>query len=123
MKEPMNTIEATELSAPQRGAGQWSGVVMIERPDLSKLPYGCQPMCRVMSARTVQLLGRRAIYELLPYALYAHLFTSQDGDHIFHEAEFNDGHLEVYGRSNRQEWVMFSMTKEQAGGGVFTGYH
>lgn len=116
-------MNITEEQPPfVRGTGQWEGVVMIERPDLSKLPYGIEPHCRVMSAKTVQLMGRRAIYEELPYALYSHLFTSQDGDHVFHQAEFKDGHLEVYGRSNRQEWVMFSMTAEQAGGKVFSGY-
>lgn len=97
---------------------------MIERPDISKLSYGVEPMCRVMSARTVQLDGRRAINCELPYSMFAHYFNSDDGDHLFCEAEFKDGHLEVYGkaRTNLKEWVIHSMTAEQAGGKIFTGY-
>ena len=108
-----------------RGAGDWAGVVMIERPDLNKLPYGIEPHCRVMSAKTVQLGNRRAIYCELPYSMFRQYFTSDDGDHIFCEAEFKDGHLEVYGRArtNLKEWVIHSMTEAQAGGKVFTGYH
>ena len=105
------------------GTGQWAGVVMIVRPDLSKLPYGIEPSCMVLSARTVQLNAKRAIACELPYAMVGHLFGSEDGDHIFHQAEFKDGHLELYGRSNRKEWVMFSMTEEQAGGKLYSGYH
>ena len=109
----------------ERGTGDWEGVVMIERSDVSKLPYGVEPMCRVMSARTVQLAGRRAIYCELPYAMFHHFFTSEDGDHIFCEAEFKDGHLEVYGRArtNIKEWILYSMTQEQSGGGVCDAYH
>jgi hypothetical protein len=108
----------------ERGTGAWEGVVMIIRPDLSKLPYGADPQCMVVSARTVQLGGRRAISQDLPYGLFAHHFTSEDGDHIFAEAEFKDGHLEVYGRarSNIKEWILYSMTDAQSGGGVNDAY-
>ena len=101
-----------------RGTGDWEGVVMIERPDESKMSYGEEPMCKVMSARTIQLNGRRAIYEVLPYGLFKQYFRSDDGDHIFCEAEFKDGHLEVYGRArtNLKEWVLFSMNAEQSAG-------
>ena len=103
-----------------KGTGQWAGVVMIERPDISKLSYGVEPMCRVMSARTLQLNGKRAIYEVMPYNLFSGYFSSDDGDHIFCEAEFKDGHLEVYGRAktNLKEWVLYSMTAEQAAGSL-----
>ena len=121
------SLEETPL---ERGAGEWAGVVMIERPDITRMPFGVDPMCRVMSARTVQLAGRRAIYERVPYSAVGHLFRSDDGDHIFCEAEFKvtdedgAGHLELYGRArtNLKEWVMFSMTQAQAGGKVFTDY-
>jgi hypothetical protein len=101
-----------------RGSGSWEGVVMVERPDMTKLSYGAEPNCRVMSARTVQLNGHRAIYCELPYALFKHIFTSDDKDHVFCEAEFKDGHLEVYGRAktNLKEWVLYSMTAEQSAG-------
>ena len=105
------TIEQAPLV---RGDCQWEGVVMIERPDISKMPYGSKPMCRVMSAKTVQLNGRRAICEVLPYELFAHIFTSEDGDHVFCEAGYKEGHLEVFGRArtNLKEWVLYSMTQE-----------
>lgn len=98
-----------------RGTGDWEGVVMVERPDTSKMSYGVEPVCRVMSARTIQLNGRRAIYELLSYKHFKDYFYADDGDHIFCEAEFKDGHLEVYGRArtNLKEWVLYSMTAAQ----------
>lgn len=102
------------------GDGDWAGVVMIERPDASKASYGQELKCRVMSARTVQLNGSRAIYELLPYEMFAPYFQSDAGDHIFCEAEYKSdgqggGHLEVYrkAQTNLKEWVLFSQTPEQ----------
>lgn len=108
----------TERALFTRGTGQWEGVVMVERPDLSRMPYGIEPDCRVMSARTVQMNGGRAIYCQLPYAMFREHFRAEDGDHIFCEAEFKDGHLEVYGRArtNLKEWVLFSMNAEQSAG-------
>ena len=111
-----DVIKATGDKAPfDRGTGDWEGVVMIERPDISKLSYGQEPMCRVMSARTINLNGMRAIYEVLPYNVFAQFFQSTDGDNIFCEAEFKDGHLEVYGRArtNLKEWVLYSQTEAQ----------
>jgi len=110
------SVELDKKEAPfTRGSGQWEGVVMIERPDVSRMSGGAQPMCRVMSARTVQLNGKRAIYCELPYEMFAAFFRSDDGDHIFCEAEFKDGHLEVYGRArtNLKDWVVYSQTEEQ----------
>ena len=108
-------IEKTHEKPPfLEGEGEWGGVVMVERPDLSRLPYGVEPMCRVMSARTVQLAGKRAIYCELPYEMFAHQFRSDDGDCIFLEAEYKDGHLECYRRSNAtlKDWVLYSQTQE-----------
>lgn len=114
----MHMQQATEAVPFVRGSGDWEGVVMIERPDETKLSYGAEPLCTVMSARTIQLNGKRAIYTKLPYGLFKHYFNSGDGDHIFCEAEFKDGHLEVYGRArtNLKEWVLYSMTAEQFAG-------
>jgi len=98
-----------------KGTGQWSGVVMIERPNLTNLSYGTDPQCRVMSARTIQLDGKRAIYCELPYSMLKQYFQSEDGDHCFVEAEFKDGHLEFYKKSKAKlkDWVLYSMTAEQ----------
>lgn len=103
----------------QRGSGDWAGVVMVIRPDVSRLSYGAQPMCHVVSARTVQFDGKRAIDEWMPYEMFACHFSSDDGDHIFCEAEYKadgmgGGFLEVYGRAqtNLKEWVVYSMGAE-----------
>jgi hypothetical protein len=99
-----------------KGMGDWAGVVMIQRPDLSKMSLGDRPLCRVMSARTVQFDGRRAIDEWLPYEMFAGYFSSTDGDHIFCESEYKSdgqggGFLQVYGlaQTNLKEWVIYSM--------------
>ena len=99
----------------EKGTGQWEGVVMIERPDMQSMAFGEDPQCRVMSARTIQLNGQRAIYCELPYSMLKHFFSSGDGDHCFVEAEFKDGHLEMYKKSNvtLKDWVLYSMTAEQ----------
>ncbi len=104
----------------ERGTGDWEGVIMVERPDISKLSHGDVPMCRVMSARTVQLGGRRAIYTQMPYWHFKDHFRCEDGDVIFLEAEWKadasgGGHLTWYGkaRTNLKEWVLYSQTAEQ----------
>jgi len=112
-----------ENTAPfTRGNGDWAGVVMVIRPDVTKMSFGAEPMCRVVSARTVQLNGRRAIDCMLPLKMLAHHFTSEDADHIFCEAEFKDnvcpdggGYLEIYGRSKStlQDWVLYSQSQKQ----------
>ena len=92
-----------------QGPAEWEGVVMVERPD----PTSPSPeMCRVMSARTIQLGGRRAIYCHLPLSMFQ--FNSDDGDVIFCEAEYRDGHLQIYGRArtNLKEWVLYSQTQK-----------
>lgn len=91
---------------------------MVSRPDNLKLATCAAlretPMCIVVSARLVQLNGRRAIFEKIPYDVLKHLFQSDDGDSIFCEAEFKDGHLEFYGRSGAsiEDWVLYSYTPE-----------
>lgn len=99
----------------ERHTGDWEGVVMIIRPDPSRQSQGAQLMCKVVSARTVQLNGKRAINCELPYSMFINYFNSTDKDHIFCEAEFKDGHLEIYGqaRTNLKDWVVYSMTTEQ----------
>jgi hypothetical protein len=93
---------------------------MIEREDPLSVPVWRELMCRVMSARTIQLNGKRAIYVVKPYRVFAEYFRSDDGDHIFCEAEYKvlpngEGALNVYGRArtNLKEWVLYSQTAEQ----------
>ena len=61
---------------------KWAGVVMIIRPDLSKLSEGAAPMVRVLSARLLEQDGKRAIAETMPYEPFAHYFQSDDGDAV-----------------------------------------
>lgn len=98
-----------------RDTGQWQGVVMIERPNLINLPLDSNPMCNVMSARTVQFKGERAIFTQLPYNMLKHYFKSSDGEYCFVKAEFKNGHLELYEGENLVlgDWVLYSMTPEQ----------
>jgi len=109
-----------EVTPFARGTGNWEGVVMVIRPDPSKMRQGDDPLCRVISARTIQFAGRRAISERLPYSFLRHFFRSEDTDHCFVEAEFfcddkDGGHLEFYCRSPLSfgAWVEYSMTQEQ----------
>jgi hypothetical protein len=103
-----------------RGSGDWEGVLMIERLDPTKISEGDDPMCRVMSARTIQLGGRRAINTRLPYSMVSHLFRAGDLDTCFVEAEFKadgqgGGHLQFYERSRAslKDWVLYSMNPDQ----------
>lgn len=114
----MHQVGIQAVTEFERGSGQWAGVVMITRPDnlsrgLSSM-MGQTPECTVASAKLVQLNGRRAVYERMPYQMFRHLFRADDGDSIFHEAEYKDGHLEIYERSraSMKDWVLYSATPE-----------
>jgi hypothetical protein len=99
----MNEHEAT----PQLVA-DWTGVVMIERPDPTKTGHmvlSDGPMCPVRSARSVAFNGRRAIVCQLPLRMLQHYFKSQDEDHVFAWAELHGEHLELKERASRKEWV------------------
>jgi hypothetical protein len=104
--------------------GDWEGVVMVIRPDISKLSRGDldNVPCKVLSARTVQFNGMRAINTVMPYYMVRHFFQAGDNDHVFVEAEFKDGvnpdgsgHIEFYKRSRATlgDWVRYSMTADQ----------
>lgn len=98
-----------------KGTGQWFGVLMVIRPDPSKLSLiqVAPPMARVLSPRLAQLDGRRAIADNVPYDLVKHFFNADDDDHCFVEAEYKDGHLEFYGRPllrpDLKDWVQSSL--------------
>lgn len=87
---------------------KWAGVVMIIRPDLSKLPKGEDPQCRVVSARLLEHDGKRAIAVDLPYAMLAHYFQSDDGDAVEVYAELAGEHLEFYERASKADFFKVS---------------
>lgn len=88
----------------------WAGVVSIERPDVTRsahVPFG-DPACRVMSARTAELNGRRAIVTHLPYSQVKHYFKSDDDSQVFVSADLRDEHLQLHERCDIKEWAYFS---------------
>ena len=99
-------------------SNQWEGVVLIERPDLINMPLDSDPMCKVVSARTVQFEGKRAINCELPYSMLKDYFESHHGNQCYVEAEFKDGHLELKKGTNLVlgDFVLYSMTPEQKSG-------
>ena len=80
----------------------WKGVVMIERP----AQLAPDVPCRVTSARTLALDGKRAIYCKLPYAMFSRYFTAVDGAEVCAYAEFRDGHLEFFERASQREYFL-----------------
>ncbi len=97
-----------------KGTGSWSGVVMIERPDASRAPQDAILVARVISARLVHLNGKRAISCFVPYETVAAYFRSDDGDHIFCEAELKGECLQIWGksRSTLADWPKYSFNEE-----------
>lgn len=83
----------------ERGSGQWAGVVMIERPNE-------RGMCRVISARTTDYNGLRAICTETPWALAKQFFALEDEGETYRYAEFKDGHLEYYERASQIEFFI-----------------
>lgn len=107
----MDNVKAHhELAAPQ-GIPQWTGVVMIERPDrtrASHVPFAGPPMCTIRSARTVALDGRRAVVTQAPWSMVHKYFSAGDGDHAFAWAELYGEHLELREGASVREWADFS---------------
>lgn len=84
---------------------------MIERPDASKLahvPFGEEPLCRVISARLIELGGARAIAVMLPLAMCNRYFQAGDKDTVCVYAELTGEHLQLYERASLKEWVEHS---------------
>ena len=79
---------------------------MIERPDLSKVSNVSS--CRVRSARTILMGGRRAIVCELPYKMLSHYFAAGAGDHAFAWAELTGEHLELLEAASLKEWADYS---------------
>lgn len=93
----------------------WTGVVMIERPDMTKVahePFSDGPMCKVRSVKTLALDGRRAISCELPYRMLERFFLIGDDDHCFVWADVHrgevDNHLELKERACLKDWVEHS---------------
>lgn len=86
----------------------WTGVVMIERPDPTRTAHmvlSDGPMCAVRSARSIAYNGKRAIVCALPLSMLQHYFTTSDGDHVFAWAELHGDHLELKERACLKDWV------------------
>lgn len=83
----------------------WKGVVAIERPDPARSAHTEQPMCKVMSARTMAG-GRRAILVDLPYTVLRDKFRLEDGDSVYHYAELIGEHLEIYERASQRDFFL-----------------
>jgi len=85
-----------------RGTGEWTGIVLIERPNQ---PHPESP-CRVTSARTIALDGRRAIFCYLTYKTVEEYFSIFDGFDTYRYAEFKEGHLEFYERAEQRDYFL-----------------
>lgn len=102
------TIDGKRSAIARAAEATWTGVVMIERPDPSRMPhvpFGDGPMCPVRSARSLAYNGRRAIVTQLPYRMLRHYFQPHDEDHIFVWAQLHGEHLELLERASLKEWA------------------
>ena len=84
-----------------------SGVLMIIRPDVTRVPEGEKPVCYVCSQRDLSLNGSRIIGEYMDYAALAHYFKAGDGDSVEVYAELtggHGGHLQFYDRAKKEEF-------------------
>lgn len=97
------------MNAIRDPSATWKGVVMIIRPDTSRLSHGAEPVCRVVSKRDLELNGMRAIAETMPYALLSRYFRDDDGDAVEVYAELtggDGGHLEFYERATKRDFFV-----------------
>lgn len=108
--QPQAPALPTAYHAGYETLPKWSGVVSIERPDLSRTPHvpGDDPACRVLSARTMEFNGRRAIVTHLPYSAVKHYFQAEDADQVFVAASLHGEHLQLHERCDLKEWAYFS---------------
>ena len=106
MNAAINQTPAEPVGVFQRDNGQWSGVVMIERPqNVSR-----ETLCKVRSARTIALAGRRAMVCRMPYARVSVYFADTDLDHVCVFAEYQDGHLQLFSRATKREFFNFAVS-------------
>src|SRR4051812_11018083 len=92
----------------QRGTGEWQGIVMIIRPDPSKVMVTDDTQCKVVSPRRLQYNGLRAIATHLPYGLFRQTyFSTDDGDNVCVYAELKGEHLEFFEKANVTEFFRF----------------
>ena len=107
------TIDQPLAQRGKAALNGWSGVVSIERPDalLTKLSPE-QAACRVLSARTLEYNGRRAVLCSVPYSMVRQFFMAEDEDLIYHEATVTGGtdnaKIQFHGRSNFRGWAYHS---------------
>lgn len=87
----------------------WKGILMLVRPDTSKMPHLAKPMIWALSPIRIEYGGRRAIAERFPYAMLAHYFKDGDGDSVEVYAEMtggDGGHLQFYERASKSEFFL-----------------
>ena len=90
---------------------RWAGVVMLIRPDISKQSEGARPMVHVVSAREIDLGGKRAVKTQLPYEMVAHHYKLDDGDAIEMYAELTETspgehHIQIIERASKREFFL-----------------
>ena len=83
----------------------WAGVVAIERPNWAASTHDEQPMCRILSARTLER-GMRAIVARVPYANLRDKFRAEDGDSVYCYAELHGDHLQILDRATQREFFL-----------------
>lgn len=92
----------------QPGSGLWEGVVIVVRPPNAD----DRSLCRVASARTTELNGKRAIAPFdVPYSMVKKYYTVEDGAEAYVYGEFfarpnADGHFEFYEKASQKEFFL-----------------
>ena len=85
---------------------KWAGIVAIERPEF---PAKDTP-CRIRSARSLDLNGKRAIVHTLPWAAVAHYYTAEDLEFVCVYAELSGEHLQLLERASAREFFTHAPT-------------
>lgn len=81
---------------------EWKGVIRIERQDGAD----DSSSCRIISCRILDLNGRRAICEMVPYSTVKQFFQSEDADYITRHAEFRQGVLNILERAHPKDFFL-----------------
>ena len=83
----------------------WKGVVAIERSNWAASSHDEQPMCRVLSARTLDR-GMCAISTRIPQSMLRDKFRVEDGDSVYHYAELHGDHLQILDRATQRDFFL-----------------
>lgn len=77
---------------------------MLLREDPPRLSDTGQAICRVVSARLIELNGLRAVATWVPMSLVSHYFQAGDGDAVEVYAELENEHLTFRERTSKREF-------------------